>query len=73
MQIVDARNPLSFRSEDLEKYVLELNTDDIEGTAEKAEKAAELEGSSNVQWKPRPKRKNLLLINKSDMLTQKQR
>lgn len=73
MQIVDARNPLSFRSEDLEKYVLELNTDDIEGTAEKAEKAAELEGSSNVQWKPRPRRKNLLLINKSDMLTQKQR
>lgn len=57
----------------MEKYVLELNTDDIEGTAEKAEKAAELEGSSNVQWKPRPKRKNLLLINKSDMLTQKQR
>ncbi|GAA5880909.1 hypothetical protein JCM1840_003628 [Sporobolomyces johnsonii] len=59
VQIVDARNPLSFRSEDLEKYVLELNV--LEGTGEQAE------GTS------RPKRKNLLLINKSDLLTQKQR
>lgn len=75
VQIVDARNPLSFRSEDLEKYVLELNTDEIEGTAEKVAAEAEQQGedASKVQFKPRPKRKNLLLINKSDLLTQKQR
>ncbi|GAA5906759.1 hypothetical protein JCM6882_003294 [Rhodosporidiobolus microsporus] len=59
VQIVDARNPLTFRSEDLEKYVLELNV-----LEEKGEKG---EGGSM------PKRKNLLLINKSDLLTQKQR
>ncbi|KAH8835699.1 hypothetical protein DL96DRAFT_1666368 [Flagelloscypha sp. PMI_526] len=47
VQIVDARNPLNFRCEDLEKYVL-----DIEGAG---------------------KRKNLLLINKADLLTVKQR
>lgn len=43
VQIVDARNPLLFRSEDLEDYV------------------------SNME------KKNMLLINKSDMLTLKQR
>jgi large subunit GTPase 1 len=52
VQIVDARNPLNFRSEDLTKYVAELST--IAGTN-------------------KPRRKNLLLINKSDLLTQKQR
>ncbi|GAA6036038.1 hypothetical protein JCM8097_006578 [Rhodosporidiobolus ruineniae] len=57
VQIVDARNPLTFRSSDLEKYVLELN--------EKEEPREE--------GGPVPKRKNLLLINKSDLLTQKQR
>lgn len=41
VQIVDARNPLLFRCEDLEKYVKEVDT----------------------------KKTNLLLINKSDMLT----
>lgn len=60
VQIVDARNPLSFRSEDLAKYVLELNRETI-GEGEKGE------GTS------RPTKKNLLLINKSDLLTQKQR
>ncbi|KAL4883302.1 P-loop containing nucleoside triphosphate hydrolase protein [Aspergillus karnatakaensis] len=45
VQIVDARNPLLFRSEDLELYVKELN----------------------------PKKRNLLLVNKADMLTEKQR
>ncbi|KAJ5908440.1 Large subunit GTPase 1 [Penicillium taxi] len=45
VQIVDARNPLQFRSEDLEKYVKEID----------------------------PRKKNLLLINKADMLTDKQR
>ncbi|RAL10031.1 ribosome biogenesis GTPase LSG1 [Aspergillus homomorphus CBS 101889] len=45
VQIVDARNPLHFRSEDLEAYVKELD----------------------------PKKQNLLLVNKADMLTEKQR
>lgn len=45
VQIVDARNPLLFRSEDLEDYVKEVDQ----------------------------KKENLLLINKSDMLTEKQR
>ncbi|KAG9255371.1 putative ribosome biogenesis GTPase Lsg1 [Emericellopsis atlantica] len=45
VQIVDARNPLLFRSADLENYVKDVD----------------------------PKKENLLLINKSDMLTQKQR
>ncbi|GMG03167.1 unnamed protein product [Aspergillus oryzae] len=45
VQIVDARNPLHFRSEDLESYVKEID----------------------------PKKENLLLVNKADMLTEKQR
>ncbi|KAL5003155.1 hypothetical protein BDV10DRAFT_67405 [Aspergillus recurvatus] len=45
VQIVDARNPLLFRSEDLEIYVKEID----------------------------PKKRNLLLVNKADMLTDKQR
>lgn len=45
VQIVDARNPLLFRSEDLEIYVKELS----------------------------PQKRNLLLVNKADMLTDKQR
>ena len=45
VQIVDARNPLLFRSEDLETYVKEID----------------------------PKKKNLLLVNKADMLTDAQR
>lgn len=45
VQIVDARNPLIFRSEDLEKYVKENGEE----------------------------KKNLLLINKADMLTVNQR
>ncbi|ODQ67170.1 P-loop containing nucleoside triphosphate hydrolase protein [Nadsonia fulvescens var. elongata DSM 6958] len=45
VQIVDARNPLMFRSEDLDNYVLELDS----------------------------RKRNLLLINKSDLLTKKQR
>ena len=45
VQIVDARNPLLFRCEDLEKYVEEVD----------------------------PKKRNLLLINKSDMLTEDMR
>ena len=45
VQIVDARNPLLFRSEDLEKYVKEVD----------------------------PKKNNLLLVNKADMMTLPQR
>jgi len=45
VQIVDARNPLMFRSEDLEEYVKDVD----------------------------PKKQNLLLINKADMMTYKQR
>jgi large subunit GTPase 1 len=45
VQIVDARNPLMFRSEDLEAYVKDVD----------------------------PKKQNLLLINKADMMTYAQR
>lgn len=45
VQIVDARNPLLFRSEDLEKYVTHVD----------------------------PKKRNLLLVNKADMMTEEQR
>ena len=45
VQIVDARNPLLFRSEDLEKYVKEVD----------------------------PRKNNLLLVNKADMMTLGQR
>lgn len=45
VQIVDARNPLLFRSEDLEVYVKHVD----------------------------PKKENLLLVNKSDMMTLEQR
>ncbi|KAI4748800.1 P-loop containing nucleoside triphosphate hydrolase protein [Aureobasidium sp. EXF-12298] len=45
VQIVDARNPLMFRSEDMESYVKEVD----------------------------PKKRNLLLVNKSDMMTLEQR
>ncbi|KAL2196235.1 hypothetical protein P885DRAFT_69824 [Corynascus similis CBS 632.67] len=45
VQIVDARNPLMFRSEDLEAYVKDVD----------------------------PKKQNLLLINKADMMTFNQR
>ena len=45
VQIVDARNPLLFRSEDLERYVKEVD----------------------------PTKENLLLVNKADMMTLRQR
>ena len=45
VQIVDARHPLLFRSDDLEKYVKEVD----------------------------PRKNNLLLVNKADMMTLKQR
>ncbi|KAG5647567.1 hypothetical protein DXG03_008920 [Asterophora parasitica] len=55
VQIVDARNPLRFRCEDLETYVR-----DVEGP--------EGEAGSGEGY-----RKSLLLINKADLLTAKQR
>jgi hypothetical protein len=45
VQIVDARNPLLFRTEDLERYVLEVD----------------------------PEKRNLLLVNKADLMTLEQR
>lgn len=76
VQIVDARNPLNFRSEDLERYVLELNDtnggdEDVDDEEDDTDDQGE--GSSTSAPKPKPKRQNLLLINKSDLLTQKQR
>ncbi|KZT02400.1 P-loop containing nucleoside triphosphate hydrolase protein [Laetiporus sulphureus 93-53] len=55
VQIVDARNPLRFRCEDLESYV-----QDVEGA----------EGEAGTG---KGKRRSLLLINKADLLTAKQR
>ncbi|KDR85376.1 hypothetical protein GALMADRAFT_354874 [Galerina marginata CBS 339.88] len=55
VQIVDARNPLRFRCEDLEAYV-----QDVEGT----------EGEAGTG---KGKRRSMLLINKADLLTAKQR
>ncbi|KEI42182.1 uncharacterized protein L969DRAFT_69020 [Mixia osmundae IAM 14324] len=53
VQIVDARNPLNFRCEDLETYVKEVST--------------------NEDGSDRGKRKSLILVNKSDLLTHTQR
>lgn len=55
VQIVDARNPLRFRCEDLEAYVQDV------------------EGSEGEEGTGKNKRRNLLLINKADLLTAKQR
>jgi hypothetical protein len=55
VQIVDARNPLKFRCEDLESYVQDV------------------EGAEGEQGTGKGKRKNLLLINKADLLTAEQR
>ncbi len=55
VQIVDARNPLRFRCEDLESYVLDIV------------------GSEGESGSGKGKRRNLLLINKADLLTARQR
>lgn len=55
IQIVDARNPLRFRCEDLEAYVRDV------------------EGAEGEQGTGKNKRRSLLLINKADLLTAKQR
>lgn len=58
VQIVDARNPLRFRCEDLEAYVA-----DIEGPEGEKDSGGGKPGS----------RKSLLLVNKADLLTRSQR
>jgi hypothetical protein len=55
VQIVDARNPLKFRCEDLEAYVQDV------------------EGAEGEKGTGKGKRKNLLLLNKADLLTAEQR
>lgn len=78
VQIVDARNPMQFRCQDLEKYVSEMNdpeTNPFDGTQEETA-AAEAEGveppAARLAEKDR-KRRNLLLINKADLLDEDQR
>ena len=56
VQIVDARNPLRFRCDDLEAYVKDIETHP---------EAEAVSGGGQ--------RKSLLLINKADLLTPKQR
>lgn len=74
VQIVDARNPLNFRSQDLERYVLELNEDNGgEILVNQGDEEDDDRESTREQDGPKPSRRNLLLINKSDLLTQKQR
>lgn len=78
VQIVDARNPLTFRCEDLEKYVESLGVVGKEGLQYVTEDNVEEEGDGN-QKRPstQPKglgpRRNLLLINKADLLDEGQR
>lgn len=61
VQIVDARNPLVFRCEDLERYVTEC------GWGAGIEQGDEKEAAKEL------KRNNLLLINKADLLDEGQR
>lgn len=71
VQIVDARNPLKFRCEDLEKYVESLGVVSKTGLEYLTE---EVEGDGDpAQAKGRGPRRNLLLINKADLLDEGQR
>ncbi|ODO04725.1 hypothetical protein I350_05335 [Cryptococcus amylolentus CBS 6273] len=58
VQIVDARNPLGFRSVDLENYVREIGSD---------------EDAEEITVPGKGHRRSLLLINKADLLTYDQR
>ncbi|AAW42171.1 hypothetical protein CNBC5780 [Cryptococcus deneoformans B-3501A] len=58
VQIVDARNPLGFRCQDLENYVKEIGSD---------------ENDEEITVAGKGKRRSLLLINKADLLTYDQR
>ena len=66
VQIVDARNPLTFRCKDLEDYVSEVG---IGPSAVVDEETGEL----IEQQERKGIRRSLLLINKSDLLTRAQR
>ncbi|CAO1633905.1 unnamed protein product [Sympodiomycopsis kandeliae] len=71
VQIVDARNPLKFRCEDLEKYVESLG---VVGKNGLQYLSAEVEGDGKpAQAKGMGPRRNLLLINKADLLDEGQR
>ncbi|PWN87750.1 P-loop containing nucleoside triphosphate hydrolase protein [Acaromyces ingoldii] len=85
VQIVDARNPLRFRCEDLEDYVdnmpVRLGGPAPEGDSEGEEEeddededeTAPSTSSSSSSPSKKGKRKNLLLINKADLLDEGQR
>ncbi|CAO1633735.1 unnamed protein product [Parajaminaea phylloscopi] len=74
VQIVDARNPLKFRCEDLERYVESLGVVSksglqyVGGVGDGAE-----EDGAAARAKGQGPRRNLLLINKADLLDQGQR
>lgn len=71
VQIVDARNPLKFRCEDLEKYVESLGVVSKSGLSYLTK---EVEGDGDpAQAKGAGPRRNLLLINKADLLDEGQR
>ncbi|CAO1632026.1 unnamed protein product [Jaminaea pallidilutea] len=76
VQIVDARNPLTFRCEDLEKYVAALGVVSKSGLQyveeDAVENVAEPDGEKNKATGRGPRR-NLLLINKADLLDEGQR
>lgn len=63
VQIVDARNPLRFRCEDLERYVHSMPANPADMAAIPEEERATYKGP----------RKTLLLINKADLLNSEQR
>jgi large subunit GTPase 1 len=68
IQIVDARNPLRFRCEDLERYVEEIEV----RLGEK--EVSKVNGNEDSESTPKKgKRRNLLLINKADLLDEGQR
>lgn len=74
IQIVDARNPLRFRCEDLERYVEEIEVR-LGGQEEEEERQQQqLDKGDEEEGAPKKgKRRNLLLINKADLLDDGQR
>ena len=72
VQIVDGRNPLFFRCKDLETYVSEAGSILKENLESESESADNEDAKSNVSVEYSEK-KNVLLINKADYLSQRQR
>jgi large subunit GTPase 1 len=66
VQIVDARNPLTFRCKDLEDYVSEVGVGPSAVIDEET-------GEMIPKQEKKGIRRSLLLINKSDLLTRSQR